>query len=190
MKKFVTACIGESTYKCKRLTKSDVQKISNRLLTIQSYCPYEFARKPRCIEEYIHYKATEFRHLLLYTGPVVFRDILEDDPYKHFLLIHSASRALSKSHPCDGDLEFAEMSLKVYVECCQHIYGDTFLTYNIHGLLHVVSDVRTLGNLDNYSAFPYENNLMFFRNNDHQSQIKPLHRHYKGPMTENYKNIS
>ena len=162
MKKFVTAIV-EKIYKCKKLTKFDVQKISNRLLTIQSYCPYEFARKPRRIEEYVHYKATEFRQLLLYTGPIVFRNILEEDPYTHFLLIHSACRALSKSQVCEADLEFAEVSLKVYVECCQHIYGDTFVTYNTHGLLHVVSDVRILGNLDNYSAFCYEDNLSFFR---------------------------
>lgn len=43
------------------------------------------------------------------------------------------------------------------------MYGPTFCSYNIHGLIHLINDVRQLGPLDTFSAFPYENNMAFFR---------------------------
>lgn len=37
------------------------------------------------------------------------------------------------------------------------------MSYNIHGLLHLVEDVSRFGPLDSHSTFPYENNMMYFR---------------------------
>lgn len=50
-----------------KLQNFEVNFLSNLLLTLQNYCPREFARIPREIENYSKYKATEFRQLLLYT---------------------------------------------------------------------------------------------------------------------------
>lgn len=33
----------------------------------------------------------------------------------------------------------------------------------MHGLLHLTNDVRRFGNVDSYSAFPYESNMSIFR---------------------------
>lgn len=44
----------------------------------------------------------------------------------------------------------------------EDIYGSTFLSYNIHGILHLVEDVLRFGPLDSYSAFPYES-MVYFR---------------------------
>jgi len=37
------------------------------------------------------------------------------------------------------------------------------MSYNIHGLLHLVEDVSRFGPLDSHSAFSYENNMMYFQ---------------------------
>lgn len=39
------------------------------------------------------------------------------------------------------------------------LYGKSFVSYNAHGLVHLVQDVRRFGPLDSFSAFPYENNI-------------------------------
>ncbi|XP_018320219.1 uncharacterized protein LOC108733537 [Agrilus planipennis] len=209
VKKFLTAIITNQ-YDFKKLTKSDISKINSNILLLQSYCPTEFARRPRSIDEYAKFKATEYRQLLLYTGPVIFFNILKGDSYLHFLLLHSACRVLLMSGPSEINLEYAEIALKVYVECCESIYGQTFMSYNIHGLLHVVQDVKLLGPMDSYSAFPYEDNMSFFgkffrkpnqllqqlhrrlteRKHCHKSkheqfEIQPLYQHHHGPLTEN-----
>lgn len=93
VKKFISALV-ENKYAFKDITKSDIKAISSKLLTMKSYSPHEFARRPRPLEDFQHYKATEFRQLLLYTGPVVFHNILKGDAYQHFLLLHTACRAL------------------------------------------------------------------------------------------------
>lgn len=55
-----------------------------------------------------------------------------------------------------------QILLYTFVEKCEAIYGLTFFSYDIHGLLYVVEDVKRFGQLDAYSAFPYENNMSIF----------------------------
>jgi len=79
--------------------------ISARLRKLHVHCPREFNRKPRQIEEFADFKATEYRQFMLYTGPVVMHGIVEDDVYLHFLLLHTL-RVLSSS-PSIVNLQFA-----------------------------------------------------------------------------------
>ena len=39
------------------------------------------------------------------------------------------------------------------------VYGQQFLSYNVHSLLHIVADVELLGGLETFSAFCSENNM-------------------------------
>ena len=127
-----------------------------------NYSPVEFARSPRILEEYKNYKATEFRQFLLYTGPNVVEGLLKDDVYRHFLLLHIAMRILASSNISQAELFCAKQFLRLFVLHCEDIYGIEFLSYNVHGLLHVVDDVESLGPVDTYSTFPYENNMKIF----------------------------
>jgi hypothetical protein len=43
---------------------------SAKLLKIKYYIPREFSRLPRNLSDVDRFKATEFRQLLLYTGPI------------------------------------------------------------------------------------------------------------------------
>ena len=49
--------------------------------------PSEFARKPRSLSYFDRFKAAEFRQILFYLGPVVFKGILNDEHYTHFLFL-------------------------------------------------------------------------------------------------------
>ena len=73
-----------------RLPTEKILQLSIHLESIQSCVPSEFARKPRSILELDRWKATEFRQFLLYTGPVILRDILNSDMYLNFLILHCA----------------------------------------------------------------------------------------------------
>ena len=55
-------------------------------------------------------------------------------------------------HYCDYVVKF----LVVWVKRSK-IYGEHFLVYNVHSLIHLIEDVRNFGNLKNVSAFPFEN---------------------------------
>ena len=69
-----------------RLGRKFVSDLSARLLHMSQCVPFEFARRPRSLDEILRWKATEFREFLLYNGPVVLRHILHEDLYSHFIL--------------------------------------------------------------------------------------------------------
>ena len=46
--------------------------------------------------------------------------------------------------------------MKVYVKDFASIYGNEFVSYKIHSLIHIAQDARKFGPLDNVSAFPFE----------------------------------
>ncbi|CAG7712485.1 unnamed protein product [Allacma fusca] len=77
-----------------RLQTSQVKLISNRLKDVKVNIPSEFQRKPRDLECYSRWKATECRLFLLYVGPVVMKNILVKEAYDNFLLLSVAIRIL------------------------------------------------------------------------------------------------
>ena len=46
-----------------------------------------------------------------------------------------------------------------FIEDGIQYYGSAFLIYNVHSLSHIVKYVKSLGCLDNISAFPFQNYL-------------------------------
>lgn len=151
--------------------------LSNRFTTLQLYCPREFARNPRGLDQFNNFKATEFRQLLLYTFIVVFRGVISDEQCNHFLLLHSSMRILL-NHSSPENLDFADESLKTFVLKAEDVHGLQFLTYNAHGILHLVADYKLYGPLDSISAFPYENNMPKYRQCVRKPD-KPLQQVYK-----------
>lgn len=143
-----------------RLPSREWNKLSDNLVSVSKFVPSEFTRKPRGLKHLHRYKATEFRQFLLYVGPVVLKPILSTKLYKHFLLLHSATFILlsNKSHLPLWN-EKARSFLKIFVDLMGDLYGISTMSYNVHSLLHVADDSLNYGNLDNVSAFPFENYL-------------------------------
>lgn len=141
-----------------------VAVISSNLLSYIPHCPTEFARKPRSLREIDHYKATELRQFLLYTGPVCLKNNLPREKYEHFLLLHIGCYILM-SHMANDEkwLDFAGHCIKKFVRQITVLYGQDFMVYNIHALLHLVRDCKNFGPLDNFSAFPFENAMQVIK---------------------------
>lgn len=162
-KKILVALITGEYNKKIKLKTSKLKLLSDHLELIKKYCPSEFSRRQRIITEYVRYKATEFRQFLLYTGPVIFHNILEKSIYSHFLILTTAIRILNLPILSKSLLTFADIALKKFVEICPYIYGPRFMSYNIHGLLHISEDVQRYGPLDSFSAFAYENEMSTYK---------------------------
>ena len=139
------------------------------------HTPSNFSRKPRCLMDSDRFKATELRQILLYTGPIVFRNILPDTTYKHFMLLHVAISILADNVKVQNQLyiNYAEELLKLFVQEMRKIYKDESAVYNVHNLVHLADDVRQFGCLDNFSCFPFENYLYQLKSMLHTS-YRPL----------------
>lgn len=145
-----------------KLSFLQINSISESLLAQVKNIPYEFNRKPRCLHETKRWKATEFRMFLFYIGPVVLKNNVKEDIYKHFISLHFSMSLLSvMKNP--GDLEYARTLLKYFVKYFIVLYGSENVSHNVHNLLHTCDDVQYFGPLDSFSAFPFENHMQYFK---------------------------
>lgn len=131
--------------------------LTSSLISLAPYITSEFSRKPRGLNEINRRKATEFRQFLLYTGPIVLKNILNEDCYKRFMSFSIAMLILLSSDTSGDLINYAEKLLHHFVEYFGIIYGLYLISYNVRGLLHLIDDYKYFGPLDNISCFPFEN---------------------------------
>nr|XP_055061186.1 uncharacterized protein LOC129444502 isoform X1 [Misgurnus anguillicaudatus] len=142
-----------------RLSGQLVKALSQNLQQLKNNIPCEFARKPRAFEERGRWKATELRQFLLYTGPVVLVDVLAAPVYHNFMLLSVAIFMLANPKVDVEICDCAKTLLVSFVEHFGRLYGEGFLVYNLHGLVHLSDDVKRHGCIDGISGFPFENFL-------------------------------
>ncbi len=140
-----------------KIRATDVQRISQRFISFRKHFPSCFQRKPRSLDEVMHFKGTEYRTILLYTGVPAFYKILDPQKYSHFLHFHTAIYILLSDRANEVYWNsLAKDLLRKFVIETEQIYGKEFITYNMHGLLHIHDDALTFGCLDNASTFHFE----------------------------------
>lgn len=158
-----------------RISAGQSNAISMRLLSLRRCIPKLFARKPRTLMEVDRWKATEFRLFLLYIGKLVLRKILQDDLYEHFLVLSVAISFLVNPKLASSHRDYAEKLLLYFVAKCSELYGEEFIVYNIHSMVHMTAEAAEFGCLDNCSGFIFENYLQ---------QIKKMVRSGRNPITQ------
>ena len=141
-----------------RLQGHQVALISQKMVEFKHYTPMEFSRKPRALEEFKYWKATEFRSLLLYFSVCAFRDVLPQRLYDSYLMLVCGMRILL--HPLLSDMyhEYAGTLLHNFVADCIQLYGKKVATYNMHATTHLAKEAA-MYSLETISAFPFENHL-------------------------------
>lgn len=159
-KKMLSIWLGTIVTESKRIKfcSNDITTISTHLLNARKTQPVEFNRQPRGLDVFRFWKATEFRTFLLYLGPVVLYNALPYDAYQHFLLLHCAiSICIYQRHL--KYLCVAKKMLTDFVSDFGNIYGNSFMSYNIHSLIHLADDCLKFGPLEYFSSFPFESKL-------------------------------
>lgn len=157
-----------------RLPSWKMREITNSLLKMKVNVTSDFSRKPRSIEEVGRWKATEFRQFLLYTGPIVLKNMLTDDCYEHFMALSVALRILLSLN-YEQYVEYSKKLIAYFVQKFEELYGRHFISHNIHGLIHLPDDYYIHGPLDHCSAFPFEN---------YMKQLKKMLRKHEKPLQQ------
>ncbi|KYN29083.1 hypothetical protein ALC57_01489 [Trachymyrmex cornetzi] len=145
-----------------RHCKLSRQNLATIDYNVRKICPFvtsDFCRKPRALVNLKNFKATEFRFIVLYSGVIIFYNVLHDVKYRHFLLLHVAITILSSASMIEAYLHVAEEAIRKFVLKAPRIYGEDFVVYNVHSLLHLCADVQTYGPIERYGCFPFENYL-------------------------------
>lgn len=155
-----------------------ISDISESLNDLKNHMPVEFNRKPRPLSDVKRWKATEFRQFLLYTGPVVLKIAFAEEYqhlYDHFLYLSISISILLSSKLCKNSeyFQYAKNLLQHFVKTTADLYGQQYLTHNMHGLVHIADSIKDFGPLDSSSAFPFENYLQQLKKMIHKGD-KPL----------------
>lgn len=135
-----------------KLSLAEIEMLNKKIATINPFYPREFQRKPRKIEHFKIWKATEFRDFLLYTGPLLLKDVLAPSAYKHFMALSTAARILSSNQYSEHN-DAANDLLVYVVKHFKTLYGINNVTYIVHSLLHLANDCLKFGKLEEFSAF-------------------------------------
>ena len=110
------------------------------------------------------------------------KSVLNPTLYEHFLSLTVTILRLF----CNGlsleMINYLQDLLTWYVNTSIKLYGPTFQTYNVHSLIHLPDDVSYFkDNLDNISAFRFENHL---------KTLKSMIRNSNSPLAQIVKRVS
>lgn len=96
-----------------------IRTINERYLSFQSQMSSDFVRRPRSLKDIHSFNANEFRQIMLYLIPVLFKNIISPELYKRTLNLHAAILILLKN-------TMKHMALKtllsIHIDCLLHIY--------------------------------------------------------------------
>jgi len=137
-----------------RLSKSQIERINNRMKIIVKCLSSDFARVPSDINDYRNFKATEFRQIMMYTGPYIFKNKVGQPVYNNFMIFNILMRLLSCYKTVYSQNDYAESLAKYFLKTFCAVYGKGNVSYNIHSLIHLVKDAKKYGVVDNFSSFP------------------------------------
>lgn len=150
---------GESGYKHK-WPKNVVDLVSRLLDSCQTHMPFEIHRAVRNLSSIRKWKGVEFRTMLLYVGMVIFKDVMNEKEYNHFLTLSCATRiCMTKSFKVFWPM--AQQMFNSYVKMYGELYGNHSIGSNVHLLTHIVDDMvfNDVDSLMELSAYKYENCL-------------------------------
>ena len=80
------------------------------------------------------------------------------------MLLHTAIKILIDKELYRGYNSYAYDLLLLFVQRAKVLYGVQFVSYNVHGVLHLPSDALRNGPLDTFSLFEFENLLQDVKN--------------------------
>ena len=133
---------------------SRVTEVDQRLLGIKP--PSYIARLPRSLSEISHFKAAELKNFLLFYSLPCLIGILPQDQFHHFSLLVYATYILLQEKITAQDILQCKRMLMEFVINIPALYGDRYLTSNVHLLLHLTDRVADLGPLWSTSCFYFE----------------------------------
>ncbi|XP_031776737.1 uncharacterized protein LOC116415746 [Nasonia vitripennis] len=148
-----------------KVNVEQINIISDGLQESATFLPTDFSRRLRSLQFVKQWKATECRRFILYDGIILVKDALSKEQYDNFVKLHVGIRLLTMPAMASNPdcVNLAESLLKDFVQSFEVIYGGRYVSYNVDNLLHLASDVRLYGCLDNFSAFRFESFIFFYK---------------------------
>lgn len=132
-------------------------QIDNKLRSFK--LTQQFSRNPVTLKMWKQWKASEWRIWLLFYGPIVLKNVLHINYFKHFCLFSEIIFTLTKDSISPTDLRNAHAMCFEFVRKYQNLYGSERMTYNVHICSHLAEMVQNWGPLWATSCFNFEHGI-------------------------------
>lgn len=116
--------------------------------------------------------------------PIVLQNKISLRQYENFLAL-SVALVIFLSPDLSDLAHFGHELFNYFVKSFAQIYGESLVSHNIHGLLHLYDDYNHFGPLDNCSCFCFENYLQIIKKNNRKPErplAQLLNRHNENPF--------
>ncbi|CAD6211447.1 GSCOCG00010988001-RA-CDS [Cotesia congregata] len=124
---------------------------------LTSYKPsLEVSRTPRAITDRVHWKAHEWIFWLLFYSFPTLKSIFSKELLEHWSLLVEAVTILTKTSIMKSEIYYAKQLLSEFVEGVEMLYGEEYVSFNVHLTVHLADSVLNWGPLSTHSAFLYE----------------------------------
>ncbi|KAG0445238.1 hypothetical protein HPB47_017983 [Ixodes persulcatus] len=133
---------------------SSVAALDRRLLSITP--PHCVTRLPRSLATRSNWKASEWRHWLLYYCLPCTLGILHPRYWSHLAKLVEGVHLLLREELTSSSIDRADALLRTFVASTATLYKDQAMTFNIHQMLHLAEAARQMGPLWGHSAFVFE----------------------------------
>ncbi|XP_026828515.1 uncharacterized protein LOC113562671 [Ooceraea biroi] len=123
-----------------------IDVVNRKLMAIKP--PKYVHRMPRCIQDLLHWKASELKTWLFHYSVPVLEGILRQDYFNHssnHLLLVVAISMLNSEQIMFPMINIARDFLNKFVREFEQLYGLQFCSINIHQLLHLSDNVKKGG---------------------------------------------
>lgn len=119
----------------------------------------EIHRVPRLLKDRAKWRGHEWKWWLIHYSLPCLKDLLPLDALESYGLFVPTIHMLLRAHITEEELIQCKIDLIQFVAHCQVWYGEEFMTFNVHCLLHLVDSVKKNGPLSVCSAFGFESNI-------------------------------
>ncbi|CAG5093131.1 Protein of unknown function [Cotesia congregata] len=112
----------------------------------------DFTRIPKGLKDRVHMKAHEWVvSLLAYSLPVM-KMCFPIKYVKHWALLVDGISILTKKSIMKSELVYADQCLKEFIREVESLYGEKYLSFNVHLLAHLAESVENWGPLFTHSV--------------------------------------
>lgn len=165
--------------------------------------PSSVVRSIRSFDDLNNFKSTELQFYLFYYSYFIFKDVLDDLIFNHFMLLSSSMFKVYSRNSTPSDIDNSQREVDAFLDgldLCK--YADKgYKIYNMHMLPHVVQDRVNFLPLADLNAYSYENDLQLDKKDSKSLNVRVVSfaqksllrvilniKTYKDNQTEKFKN--
>lgn len=145
-----------------RINRTNWLRMLAHLEKISQNCPEELQKPFNYSDDTDTWDAYHWKLFLIYFGPIVLHSNLPRKYYVHFLYLHLASRIMINQYKSrKHSALIVGLFLNRFTTEFALLYGEDFIDYNVHNLIHFEDTISQLGSIESVGGFSYEEQFNF-----------------------------